>query len=281
MGAPRVQRCSTFSRRIRRGLWPAGVLLVAACHSAPADESSRRELRPGLEEIRLDWKRGTHAGTLTALAADPQRFELELLTAEGDGGRRRPLEWAEEFRLDAVINASMYQPNGRSTALLIDEGVVNNGLDHPSYAGYLVFGPRRGDLPPIQIEGRDCSDFDLSRLRADYSSLVQNYRLLDCRAKPLPWRDTRAYTASAVAIDGRGRIVFVHSGAPLLMREFTQILSERELRLRAALFTEGGAQASLVWRDGKRWAHASTESRENSAPARSIPNVLGLRARAN
>jgi hypothetical protein len=255
-------------------------LVLIACHSAPADESSRRELRPGLEEIRLDWKRGPHTGTLTALAADPERFELELLTAEGDGGRRRPQEWAEEYRLVAVINASMYQPNGRSTALLIDDGVVNNGLDHPSYGGILAFEPRRAQLPPLRIFGRDCGDYDLARLREDYANLIQNYRLLDCRAKAVEWRDARPYTATAVATDQHGRIVFVHSGGALLMREFARILTARELRLRAALFTEGGAQAALIWRDGERWAQAIPSADDDPTPARSIPNVLGLRARA-
>ena len=125
------------------------------------------QLSEGLRLRRAEWSHERQSGMLCALYADATRHSLRLLTATEHGGRRRPAEWLAEFDLVAVVNAAMFQPNGRSTAMMIDGELVNNAYDHPSYEGYLVFGPRPVDAPSVQLLGRDCEGFDLARLRSD------------------------------------------------------------------------------------------------------------------
>jgi len=188
-------------------------------------------------------------------------------------GRRRPAEWLEDFGLVAVINAAMFQPNGRSTAMMVDGELVNNGYDHPSYEGYLAFRPLAANSPSVQLLGRDCEGFDLLRIRSEYAAIVQNYRLLDCDGQPIAWRDRRNYPATAIGLGSDGALVFVHSGGALEMHRFAELLRD-QLGLRAAVFTEGGPQAALSVRfEGQDLQLGGI----GEGPLRSLPLVLGLR----
>jgi hypothetical protein len=75
--------------------------------------------------------------------------------------------------------------------------------------------------------------------------MVQNYRLLDCDGQAVPWKDEKRFSAAAVAIDGRGWVVYVHSRSPWRMTEFSQRLADPALDLKAAMYVEGGPEASL------------------------------------
>ena len=43
------------------------------------------------------------------------------------------MQLVANFDLLGVINASMFMPSLRSTGLMVDHGVVNNGLDNPKF----------------------------------------------------------------------------------------------------------------------------------------------------
>jgi len=216
---------------------------------------------------------------ITLLRIDPSNFELQLLTQQRHGQRRRPEEWIEDFDLVAVINASMFQPNGRSTAMLVDDELINNGYEHPAYEGYFAFGPRGEGVAPFVSTGRDCAGFDLARLRSDYRYIVQNYRLLNCETAAIRWRDRRNYSIAALGHDADGMIVWIHGAAGQSASELSAWLSDPTLRLKSALFAEGGSQAALVLDAAGRRVKRLGHHEMASPPARSrpLPNVLGIR----
>ncbi len=240
---------------------PAAAPIACAVDATPA---------PGL---RVEHAPGDD-GCVTFVHIDPARFRLRLLTALADGGTRTAPDWAREFGLTGLINASMYAPDQRSIGILVARSSVNRDHDNERLGAFLAFDPIDEKDTPVVLTGRDCKGFDLPALRKRYRSLVQNYRLLDCDGKPVVWRDARRFSAAAVGIDSEGRPVFVHAREPAQMSAFAGLLARRGLR--AAMYVEGGPQASLYVRAGDvEVAEMGTGLLPNSSFFQ-IPNVLGF-----
>jgi len=271
---------------LRRLALAGGAILCAGCGDAPRADPPRPPfvtLEPGLEVVRR-WPEGDSSARqdpVTLVHADPSRFELVLLTAAAHGGARTADRWADDFDLVAVINASMYLPNERSTGLMIDGDHVNNPTVNPSFGGVLAFGPKQADLPPMRLVGLDCRGVDVDSLRAHYRTLVQNYRLLDCEGEPISWTDRKLYATAAVGVDDRGWVVFAHSGAPQQTASLARWLAREDWGVEAAHFVEGGSDASLLVAGGGQRIEVIGSYEGTVAPRsfREVPNVLGLRRR--
>lgn len=270
-------------RWLRTAAVGCGVVLIAGCGEAPRADVPRPPfvtLEPGLEVVRR-WPEGADPSReepVTLVHVDPSRFELRLLTAARDGGARPVDQWADDFGLVAAINASMYLPNERSTGFMVDGDHVNNPSWNPRFEGLLAFGPRREGIPPVRLVGTTCPGVDADALRADYASLVQNYRLLDCESEPIPWEDRKLYATAAIGRDDRGWIVFVHSGEPQQTASLARWLARQEWGVVAAHFVEGGSDASLVVSGGGQRIEAIGSYENTVAPRRfrEVPNVLGV-----
>jgi hypothetical protein len=253
------------------------VLCASACRGRPAVAGATCpdavEPAPGL---RVEHSPGP-SGCVTLVTVDPRRFRLRLLTAVADGGPRPAPEWAHEFHLTGLINASMYGTDQRSIGLLVAGPTVNRDRDNEKLGAFLAFDPVDADAAPVVLAGRDCPGFDLAALRRRYRSIVQNYRLLDCDGQAVSWKDARRFSAAAVGLDDAGRVVLIHSRAPMQMSDFAQFLAAR--RLRAAMYVEGGPEASLYVKAGAtEVADVGTALLGNSSFV-SIPNVLGFAPR--
>ena len=89
-----------------------------------------RELAPGLETGRFPSPRPSDVGdsTITVLRIDPGRFELRLLSAGILGLAEVPTapEWAERYGALAVINASMFRTDGRTSVGYMRAGAAFN-----------------------------------------------------------------------------------------------------------------------------------------------------------
>lgn len=248
-------------------------------HSAPADKE------PPLASPQIT----ANDRCLRMLRIDPSRYRLRVLTAFEHGTPRSAPSWAAEFGLLAATNTSMYRPNNRSTGLLIHDGTVNNGKDTSKFGAFLAFDPVSESDPPVAMFGRGCPGFDLSAIRARYRSIVQNYRILDCEGKAIAWKDPKLYSAAAVAMDSVGRVVFIHARTPYLMRDLANMLAAPQLGLQAAMFVEGGHEATLHVQVGDvvatlvgSYESAAGEAHDKQLDnqiAWPLPNILGVVAR--
>lgn len=211
--------------------------------------------------------------------ADTSRFTLRVLAAADEAGARNAPAWRDAFHLAAVTNAGMFHASGKPVGLIITEGTVRSN-DNIKMSGYLAWDPVNATDPPVQLAGRDCPGFDLAALRTRYHSIVQSYRLLGCSGEALPWIDPKQYSAAAIGLDRRGRIVFLHARAAVTMAELSRALSGNDLV--GALFLEGGPEASLVARgpDGELARVGSYETNfvENDSNQAfwNLPNVIAL-----
>ena len=224
------------------------------------------------------------AGTITLVRIDPARYTLRLQNARKDGHPRRAPEWAKEFGLVAVVNASMYQPSGDSVGLMVNGAHVNQAHDLPKMGGYFAFAPTRAGLPPVAAFGRDCAGFDLARIRADYGVVFQNYRLLDCEGRPLAWKEARSFSAAAIGLDKDGMVVFAHSRAPYVMTDFARLVAAPELRIAQMFYVEGGPEASLYVQSGGANVRAIGDYetgffRQPNEEFWELPNVVGVAPR--
>lgn len=246
-------------------------------------------LTPGLvvERRRGPPAEGDAGADATVVFAriDPRRFAPRLLTAAEQGARRTAPAWAKEFGLVAVINASMYAPDGRSVSLLVDDGRANNPRDDRRFGGVLGLEPRRPERPPVVLLGRGCPGDDVEALRNDYRLVVANYRLLDCAGRAIAWSDEKSYSAAAIGVDAAGNVVLIHSRAPHRMRDFALWLARPEQRIAAAVYVEGGPEASLYAAAGGQVVEAigsyETGFREDDDNRAfwELPNVIGFATR--
>lgn len=238
-------------------------------------------LAPGLEfgEFRLN----SNDSKLTVLRIAPDKFDFVLCAAgEGDQKSATLKDWAARKGLVAAINASMYLPDNRtSTGYMRQGGYVNNGRVMDRFGAFFVAGPRKPDIPRARIIDRDEPGWR-EKLN-DYDLVIQNYRMTNADRRILWSPGGPLYSISAVAQDGSGHILFLHSQKPMEAYSFVQQLLHLPLDARTVMYVEGGAQAGLMVNSG-------SFKREIAAPhapsllitgnlAAILPNVLGIRPR--
>jgi uncharacterized protein YigE (DUF2233 family) len=226
---------------------------------------------------------GIGDGCVTIVRVDPALHRLRLLNAATHGQRNRTAEqWATEFGLTGVINASMYRTDGRSVGLMINGAATNQEHDDKRQGGFLAFDPVRAGNPTVQAVGRECANVDLLNLRRDYRVVFQNYRLLDCEARPIRWKDPKVFSAAAIGVGNKGDFVLIHSRTPYTMTEFATVLALPALDLAQAMYVEGGPEASLYLHAGGATIRAtgSYESgfrtNDDNREFWEIPNVIGI-----
>lgn len=268
------------------------LLLLAACHEDVAVVSQQHapertdacaadiELGPGLTHERRAIGSTSATGAtacLDVVRADLAQYRLRVLTSRDATGSHPAPWWRDTFHLTAVTNAGMFHEGGQPVGLIVEDGTTL-GRDNKTFSGYLAF-----DSGGATIAGRDCVDFDLTQLQARFDSVVQSARLLGCSGQPLPWKDTKQYSAAAIGVDRQNRVVFMHARDAVTMTELAEAVGK--LDLSGALFLEGGPEASLVVRGTKgelaRMGSYETGFVENDANQQFwyLPNVIALEAR--
>lgn len=232
-----------------------------------------------LAEIPVETN-GLTPASITVLRISPNDYEFVLLMRSKEGDAYTPAEWAKRYNLTAVINASMYLPdNSKSTGFMRDKSHINNGFIHHSFGSFFVTQPKRKELPPVDIIDRHAPQS--TNLLPAYRVVVQNYRLFSSSKKPLWPKKAKETSIAAVGKDKAGNIVFIHCRTPMTVRVFTQKLLESSLQLEAAMYVEGGPEASMYLSTpevSRTWAGRyigdfwNTESKQWV-----LPNVLGIR----
>ena len=121
---------------------------------------------------------------LTVLRIDPTRRGFRVLAAKAVSSRMKKADqYAKDHQLVAVINASMFLADGRtSTGLMRDGDVVNNTKVHPDFGASFVFGPKEQGLPPVQLVDR-CAVPGWLELIDSYETVVRVHRMLSAARK--------------------------------------------------------------------------------------------------
>jgi phosphodiester glycosidase len=266
--------------RLRIGTALLQTALLLLCHGgarAAAPQVSWRPIQPGTELAII----AADAGPLYVVRVDAGRAKVGVaLASEKKSPARTAAEWCRREKLSVAINAGMFQTDQRSNVGYLRHGQHLNNKRWNAYKSVLAVNPKGKSLPATLWLDRETSQTD-PRL-ADYGIVVQNLRLI-ARSRRNVWSPSaRRWSEAALAVDSRGRLLFLFSRAPYSMRELNAMLLRLPLDVIAAMHLEGGPEASLsIHAAGINLDLAGSyetgflpdDSNDRQWP---IPNVLGV-----
>jgi Phosphodiester glycosidase len=112
-----------------------------------------------------------------------------------------------------------------------------------NYQSILLLAARRPNLPAATI--RDVPPDGRAADFADYDTVVQNLRLIRDPAVNVWTQSDRHWSEAAIALDRRGRILFLFCRSPFTMHDFNALVTALPLGVMRAMHVEGGPEASL------------------------------------
>jgi len=237
----------------------AAALLATPAPATPAappaagEQAPWQTLEPGLETALLDGPASSSGDRKIAVVRiDPARFELRLLSASspGEGALRTAREWAYRAGASAAINASMYQEDYRTSVSLMRTREHVNQRRVSKDKAVLAFDPIVSGVAPVRIIDRECENLDQASAR--YGTLVQSIRMISCDRRNVWVPSERRFSAAAIGVDRRGRVLFIHARTPWPIHELVKALLALPLDLAQAMYVEGGPEAQLFARSGER-----------------------------
>ncbi|MFV0421666.1 hypothetical protein [Oleidesulfovibrio sp.] len=358
-----------------------GSNLVQAAEVAPAPEvnnatqPAEREVAPtlqwqpveqGLHLAEAKIPSGTGSGSVALLRIDPTRYALGLYSVTEYGcPALTPSEWARQHGLTAVINASMFLPDGKtSTGYMRNGTIANNRRINKRFGSFLVYGPldipkpqkpskraaptlseadqlesvtpkyhiqsdsseqtqsapaslvqlpdpfalltpeavakrlesqpqaenasvrapQVSDIPTAQLPTADLLDKygdKWESLLPRYRTVVQNFRMISHDRKPLWPEEGDTFSIAAIGEDSAGHIIFIHCRPQTTVRGLSEFLLAIYPDLRATMYVEGGAQATMHLNTSgttRSWLGRAGSSFWYSATGQwPLPNVIGIK----
>ncbi len=264
------------------------VLLFLFAFSAGSGPGDWKQIVPGMDIQYLNPKTKDpgNDSKITVVRIDLQKWELVFrgISQTGETTGKTAREWCEKYKLTAAINAGMFATDYKTHIGYLRSGEhVNNGHIN-SYQSVLAFDARKEEgIPPFRIFDLDEAGITMQSILNDYSSAVQNLRLIK---KPgiNQWnQQDRKWSEAAIGEDNEGRILFIYSRSPFSMHDLDMELLEAGIGIVAAQHLEGGPEAQLYLHAGDVVIdlfgsyETSFNENDNNAKPWPIPNILGIR----
>ncbi len=220
-------------------------------------------------------------GILHIVRIDPSKAKLRsLMSSALDNQRRTAQTWCAEFGMVAVINAGMYNVDYLThVGYMRSGGHVNNAKWAREYNSILVFDPLRTGLPSVQILD---GEKEKSEILRDYGTVIQNLRLIKGHGQNAWKEKSKKWSEAAIAIDKRGRVLFLFLRSLLPIYEFNEKLLAMPLDITHAMHLEGGPEASLSICTNELQMHLSGSYETGLVESGSslgqwdIPNIIGV-----
>jgi hypothetical protein len=114
----------------------------------------------------------------------------------------------------------------------------------------LAFDPLVSGVPPVRMIDRECDD--LEHASARYGTLVQSIRMISCDRRNVWAPSERRYSAAAIGVDRRGRVLFIHARTAWPIHDLVKALLALPIDLAQAMYVEGGPEAQVYARGGER-----------------------------
>jgi len=266
-------------------------LVLALSAGAVTPHTTRwQHLAPGMALGSLDAKTPSPVGDskIIVVRIDPARWKLDLIgrSSTGDTAGQTAREWADAHDLAVAINAGMFGSDSKThVGFMQCRGHVYSRRVN-SYQSVAAFDPRIPENPPFRIFDLDEPGITMQTIRQDYTSVVQNLRLIKRPGNNRWSQQDKRWSEAALGEDKDGRILLIFSRSPFTMHDLNRELISADIGLTALQHLEGGPEAQLYLKvdelELELFGSYETSFRENdgnSAPW-PIPNVLGIRRRS-
>lgn len=267
------------------------MLLAALTAFAEADEPANklgwRTLDKGLElgTFRSPMPAEIGDSLIRVLRIDPKHYRLRLLNTSAipNGSPITPKQWCQQNGLTAVINASMYQTDYKtSVSLMRKKGHVNNPRLSKDMA-ILGFDRLDSSVSEVKIIDRRCEDFEFWKKK--YATLVQSIRMISCTGKNVWKQQPRRWSTSAIGMDEKNNVLFIHVRSLYSTHDLINILKVLPLNISRSMYTEGGPQAQLYITVSNQkfefvgsYEVGSSDANKGSL-SWPLPNVIGISKR--
>ena len=264
------------------------VLTFLFIHStATCQDSTWTQIDEGLHycDFSSPIKSNTGDSKILIIRVDPKIYHFRLLSSSEVSPGSTSLnvkEWADRYKLIAVINAGMFQTDLKSNVgYMKNYGHMNNPRIHKTYASVFAFNPKKAELPPAMVFDTDVKD--TKEIISEYQTVIQNLRLIK-RPGLIRWvQQEKKWSEAALGQDQDGNILFIFSGSPYTMYELSKALLSLPIKLECAMHLEGGPAASIYLRHKNvefaragRHELASIVVGDMNNEFLPIPNVIGL-----
>lgn len=260
------------------------VFAVTAEASEPVKNLGWQPLDKGIElgTFRSPLPSDVGDSLIRVLRIDPQHYRLRLLNTSAipNGTPITPRQWSRQNGLTAVINASMYQTDYKtSVSLMRKKGHINNPRLSKDMS-ILAFDKLDNSVSEVKIIDRQCEDFNYWKKK--YATLIQSIRMISCTGKNVWKQQPRRWSTSAVGIDSQNNVLFIHVRSLYSTHDLINILKTLPLNISRAMYTEGGPQAQLYIRVPDKefefvgsYEVGSSDANKGSLPW-PLPNVIGI-----
>lgn len=266
-------------------------LLVFTTSATSPDTAAWKTLAPGMEIRLLDAKSPSPVGDSKIFLAriNPAAWQLELISRKDAGGAtgQTAREWAKAYNFVIAFNAGMYGSDYLThVGYMESRGQVNSSKVN-DYQSVAAFDPRNPKIrSPFRIFDLDEPGVALQTIRKDYTSLVQNLRLIKKPGKNCWNKQDKKWSELALGEDKDGKLILVFSRSPFTMYDLNCELILADIGLAALQHLEGGPPAQLYLKvndfEIEFFGSSETSIRQDSgnATAWPIPNVLGIRQKS-
>ena len=205
-----------------------------------------RGLRDGMEFTTLRGDPYCRRGSseIAVLRFDPARVRLRMLHYSRDPGGV-PLtivEWQQRTGALAVFNAGQYYPDLSYMGLLVSDGVLVSRRLHPGFRAALVAGPDDGRTAARVL---DLDRDSLDPAAPGWREVAQSFMLFDRSGHPRIRKSDVVANRTAVAQDGKGRILVITSEGGYTLWDFARLLQKAPIGLSHAMSMDGGYEAEL------------------------------------
>jgi len=222
------------------------------------------------------------------LKADPRFCNFRMLSASENGKRNRTAdEWAQEFKVNVVVNAGMFNMSNARTnkGYMKNYAHTNNGKMNGYYNVMMAMNPKQNSNPEMMIYDLTCTRWE--SIRNDYHTFCQGMRMIDCNGNKMAWDKRPGQTCSMVisATDITGNIYFIFARSPYTHQKMIDFIVQLIPDIRTTVYLEGGPEASLFIQTpdttiSKIGSYVSkTYENDNNDHFWKIPNVIGIQSR--
>ena len=264
------------------------ILLISFSSLTTYAESHWQKLDTGFHLGEFNTKKKSVVGDslITILKIDPKQWELDIVTeAEtGDKNNKTAKQWSKGHDLVAVINAGMYAADYSKHIGYMQTKRHLNSKQINKYQSVAAFNPKSGSrVPEFQIFDLDEDDISIENILKDYSSVVQNLRLIKKPGENRWSKQEKMWSEAALGEDTDGNILFIFSRSPFTMHELNTELLNLDVKLVAAQHLEGGPEAQLYFKVGELEQEmfgsfkTSFFEKDSNVIAWPVPNVIGVR----